>query len=143
MPNPLGLYVHLTVTGGDKALEWYKCVFGAEVKALHMAEDQHRVMFAILSMFGGHVFLSDVFPELTPDTQAPAATTPPTCTLHVDFADPNEVNAVVARAEAAGATITMKPEDVYWGDRYGRIRDPFGHVWSFGARAVEQPAPQT
>ena len=143
MPNPLGLYVHLTVTGGDKALEWYTRVFSAEVKALHMAEDQHRVMFAILSMFGGHVFLSDVFPEFEPDTQAPNATTPPTCTLHVDFEDPNEVNAVVARAAAAGAAVTMKPEDVYWGDRYGRIRDPFGHVWSFGARGQGQPANAT
>lgn len=138
MANPLGLYVHLSVTGGDKALAWYKDVFGAEVKALHMAEDQHRVLFAILSVFGNHVFVSDVFPELTPDTQAPSAAIPPSCTLHVDFEDPAEVNAVVARAQAAGAAVTMRPEDVYWGDRYGRIRDPFGHVWSFGARAQHQ-----
>jgi PhnB protein len=139
MGNTLGLYMHMTVHGGDKAVAWYKLVFGAEVKALHMAEDQHRVMFAVLSVFGGHMFLSDVFPELTPDTQAPSASVAPTCTLHVDFEDPNEVNAVVARAEAAGAAVTIKPEDVYWGDRYGRIRDPFGHVWSFGARAQAQP----
>lgn len=142
MGNPLGLYVHLTVNGGDKAIAWYAAVFGAQVAALHKAEDQHRVMFAILSVFGGHFFVSDVFPELTPDTQAPSETVAPTCTLHIDFEDPNEVNAVVTRAEAAGATVTMKPEDVYWGDRYGRIRDPFGHVWSFGARAQSQ-APQT
>ena len=140
MANALGLYVHMTVAGGDKAIAWYQSVFGAEVKALHMAEDQHRVMFAVLTMFGGHVFISDVFPELVADTQAPSASVPPTCMLHVDFEDPNEVNAVVARAEAAGALVTMKPEDVYWGDRYGRIRDPFGHVWSFGARAQPQPA---
>ncbi len=139
MANPLGLYVHLTVSGGDKAIAWYCSVFGAQIKARHMAEDQHRVMFAILAMFGGHVFLSDVFPELIADTQAPSATVPPTCTLHIDLEDPNEVNAVVARAQAAGAIVTMKPEDVFWGDRYGRIRDPFGHVWSFGARAT-QPA---
>ncbi|MBL8882080.1 MAG: VOC family protein [Hyphomicrobium sp.] len=139
MANPLGLYVHLTVLGGDKAIAWYCSVFGAQIKARHMAEDQHRVMFAILAMFGGHVFLSDVFPELIADTQAPSAAVPPTCTLHIDLEDPNEVNAVVARAQAAGATVTMKPEDVFWGDRYGRIRDPFGHVWSFGARAT-QPA---
>ena len=137
MTTSFGLYVHLTVTHGDKALAWYKDVFGAEVMALHMAEDQRRVMFAILAMFGGHVFLSDSVPELTPDTQPPSPETPPTCTLHVDFEDPNAVNAVVAKAEAAGAIVTMKPEDVYWGDRYGRIRDPFGHVWSFGARAPQ------
>ena len=139
MGTSYGLDVHLTVSQGGKALSWYKEVFGAEVMALHMAEDQRRVMFAILAMFGGHVFPSDAFPELSPDTQPPSSITPPTCTLHVDFEDPNEVNAVVARAEAAGAVVTMQPEDVYWGDRYGRIRDPFGHVWSFGARAT-QPA---
>jgi len=139
MANPLGLYVHLTVSGGDKAIAWYSSVFGAQIRARHMAEDQHRVMFAILAMFGGHVFLSDVFPELIADTQAPSAAVPPTCTLHIDLEDPNEVNAVVARAQAAGATVTMMPEDVFWDDRYGRIRDPFGHVWSFGARAT-QPA---
>ena len=140
MGNQLGLYVHLTVDHGDKALIWYREVFGAEVRALHMAEDQRRVMFAILSMFGGHVFVSDVFPELTPDTAAPGPGRPPSCTLHVDLADPNEVNAIVSRAEAAGAVVTMKPEDVYWGDRYGRFSDPFGHVWSFGARAVHENA---
>ena len=143
MANPLGLYVHLTVTGGDKAIAWYTEVFGAELKARHMAEDQHRVLFAILAMFGGHVFVSDVFAELTPDTQAPSAATPPTCTLHVDLEDPAEVNAIVNRAEAAGAAVTMRPEDVYWGDRYGRIRDPVGHVWSFGARGQGQPANAT
>ena len=138
MANPLGLYVHLTVADGDKALAWYAHVFGAELKARHMAEDQKRVLFAILAMFGGHVFVSDVFAEASPDTQAPSAAIPPTCTLHVDVQDPNDVNAIVARAEAAGAVVTMRPEDVYWGDRYGRIRDPFGHVWSFGARAQPQ-----
>lgn len=111
MTTSFGLYVHLTVTHGDKALAWYKDVFGAEVMALHMAEDQRRVMFAILAMFGGHVFLSDSVPELTPDTQPPSPETPPTCTLHVDFEDPNAVNAVVAKAEAAGAVVTMKPEE--------------------------------
>jgi len=136
MSKPLGLYMHLSVDGGAKALAWYQSVFGATVKAQHMAEDQHRVLFAILEMFGGHVFLSDVFPELTPDTEAPSTARPPSCTIHVDFEDPNDVNAIVAKAEVAGAIVTMKPEDVYWGDRYGRFRDPFGHVWSFGARAL-------
>ena len=142
MANPLGIYVHLTVHEGDKAIAWYCANFGAKIEARHIAEDQRRVMFAILGMFGGHVFLSDAFPEFGPDTQPPSAAVAPASTIHVDLADPNEVNAVISRAEAAGATVTMRPEDVFWGDRYGRIRDPFGHVWSFGARASEPP-PQT
>ena len=138
MSNSLGMYVHLTVLEGEKALAWYQSVFGASVKAKHVAEDNKRVLFAILNLFGGHVFVSDSFPEHNPDTSAPGSAQTSTCTIHIDFADPNEVNRLIAAAEAAGATVTMKPEDVYWGDRYGRIRDPFGHVWSFGARAVEQ-----
>jgi len=136
MSNPLGLYMHLTVDGGEKAIAWYQSVFGAEVKAKHMAPDQKRVLFAIVGMFGGNVFVSDIFPETESDTAAPNAQRRPTSTLHVDLADPNEVNAIVSAAHAAGATVTMKPDDAQWGDRYGRIRDPFGHVWSFGARAA-------
>ena len=138
MSNPLGLYMHLTVDGGEKAIAWYQSVFGADVKAKHMAPDQKRVLFSIIGMFGGHVFISDSFPETEADTAAPGVQSRPTCTIHVDLADPNEVNAIVSAAQAAGAAVTMKPDDVFWGDRYGRIRDPFGHVWSFGARALAE-----
>ncbi|MEQ1716526.1 MAG: VOC family protein [Hyphomicrobium sp.] len=138
MADELGLYVHLTVTGGGRAVQWYEQVFEATLKAKHMAEDGERLLFAILAVFGSHVFVSDEFPESGPDTAAPGHSRPPSCTIHIDFAHPHDVNKIVARAEAAGATVTMKPEDVYWGDRYGRICDPFGHVWSFGARAVPQ-----
>jgi PhnB protein len=138
MSNALGLYVHLTVQDGEQALQWYQTNFGAALKAKHMADDKERVLFAILGMFGGHVFVSESFPEYGADTSPPSAERLPSCTVHVDFADPNEVNAVVSKAEAAGAIVTMKPEDVYWGDRYARLRDPFGHVWSFGARGQPQ-----
>jgi PhnB protein len=138
MADSLGLYVHLTVEGGTKAVAWYEQVFEASLKAKHMGEDGERLLFAILAVFGNHIFVSDNFAESGPDTMPPGKDRPASCTIHVDFADPNDVNKIVARAEAAGATVTMKPDDVYWGDRYGRIRDPFGHVWSFGARAVPQ-----
>ena len=134
MTGSLGLYVHLTVEGGERALAWYQSVFGATLKAKHMAEDKERVLFAILEVFGGHVFVSESFPECGADTCPPSAERLPSCVVHIDFADPNDVNSIVAKAEAAGAVVTMKPEDVYWGDRYARLRDPFGHVWSFGAR---------
>ena len=134
MTGSLGLYVHLTVEGSERALAWYQFVFGATLKAKHMAEDKERVLFAILEVFGGHVFVSESFPECGADTCPPSAERLPSCVVHIDFADPNDVNSLVAKAEAAGAVVTMKPEDVYWGDRYGRFRDPFGHVWSFGAR---------
>ena len=140
MSGSLGLYVHLTVDGGERAIGWYQSVFGAELKAKHLADDKERVLFAILEVFGGHVFLSESFAEYGSDTAAPGAERLPSCAIHIDFAEPNDVNSVVAKAEAAGAVVTMKPEDVYWGDRYARLRDPFGHVWSFGARG--QPATQ-
>jgi PhnB protein len=140
LTGSLGLYVHLTVEGGERAISWYQSVFGATLKAKHMADDKERVLFAILEVFGGHVFVSESFAEYGSDTAAPSSERLPSCAVHIDFIDPNDVNGIVAKAEAAGAMVTMKPGDVYWGDRYARLRDPFGHVWSFGARG--QPATQ-
>ena len=53
--------------------------------------------------------------------------------LYQGLDHPREVDAAVDRAARAGATVVMPAADQYWGDRYGQVRDPFGHVWSFGA----------
>lgn len=59
--------------------------------------------------------------------------------LNINLAKPADVDAAVNRAVAAGATVIMPVEDTFWNARYGRIRDPFGHVWAFNA-ALEAPA---
>jgi PhnB protein len=54
-------------------------------------------------------------------------------TIHINRPRPAEVDAIVARAAQAGAAVILEPQDVFWGTRYAKLRDPFGHVWAFNA----------
>jgi PhnB protein len=53
--------------------------------------------------------------------------------IHINLPKPADVNAAVERAKKAGAVVVFKPEDTFWGARYGQVRDPSGHVWAFNA----------
>ena len=90
-------------------------------------------MHANLEMFGGEVMLHDEFPEYGGDVLAPPSVGGASVAINVNLKQASEVDAIVARAEKAGAAVTMPPDDVFWGSRYARIRDPFGHVWAFNA----------
>ena len=124
-----GVTPHLTI--GDKrakeAIEFYKTAFGAtEAMPPYMADDGERIMHAHLRINGGSVMLNDDFPEYRGgDAAAPGAVT---LHLQVDDAD-----SWFDRASSAGATTTMPLADQFWGDRYGQVKDPFGHSWSIGA----------
>ena len=71
--------------------------------------------------------LADDWPAMRGGTPTPP---PAAVTLHLQVDD---ADAWFARAVAAGATATMPPEDMFWGDRYGRLQDPFGHSWAVGS----------
>ena len=123
---------YLTIRGGKAAVELYKKALGAKVRMLMEADDKKRLMHATLLINGGEVMLSDVFDEYgaaTVKAPADAKTTTVTIHLHVDDADK-----WWDRAVAAGFAITMPLADQFWGDRFGTLRDPFGHAWSIGAQ---------
>ena len=124
---------YLTVRGGLDAIALYERAFGAELLTHKIADDGKRVLHAALDVFGTMIMLSDEFPEYEPDSKAPASVGATTFTLHVGFDDPAEVDAAIAKAAAAGCTVTMPAMDAFWGMRYGRLKDPFGHAWAFGA----------
>jgi uncharacterized glyoxalase superfamily protein PhnB len=84
-----------------------------------------RIMHACLRLNGSTVMLSDEFPDH--GMVGPAALGGSPVTIHLMVHD---VDAAFARAVAAGATVTMELADQFWGDRYGSLRDPFGHHWS-------------
>jgi PhnB protein len=132
-PNPPSLQPHLCVKGGLAAIAFYEKAFGAECTFKQMAEDGQRVMHANLALFGGEVMLHDEFPEFGGPVASPHAHGGASIALNVNLPNPADVDAAMARAEAAGATIFMPPSDVFWGARYGRLTDPFGHVWAFNA----------
>lgn len=125
-----GLTPHIQI--GDRraneAVDWYKSAFGATEVRRHRAEDGVRLMHAHLHVNGASLMLHDEFPEYVDPTEADAA-----CgsglTLHLQVDD---ADAWFDRAVAAGATAIMPPQDMFWGDRYGQLRDPFGYRWSIG-----------
>lgn len=125
-----GLTPHLTITGGRaaEAIAFYKKAFGAEeAMAAMLADDGKRIMHAHLRINGGSLMLNDDFPEYRGGSASPA-TGPVTLHLQVTDAD-----AAFARAREAGATETMALADMFWGDRYGQMTDPFGQIWSIAA----------
>jgi len=123
-----GLIPHLTCDGCADAIEFYKQAFGAEELCSVPAPDGKRIMHAEILIGGQPVFLNDDFPEFCGGKkQSPKALggTPVTVHRYVDDCD-----AAIQRAQDAGATVKMPAADMFWGDRYGVVIDPFGHSWS-------------
>jgi PhnB protein len=122
------LIPHLVVSGGAKAVDFYKAALGVEV--LNVVPDPQgsgRLFHAHLTVRGADLMLCDDFPEHCGGVaRAPQGPSPVTIHLCVPSADD-----AIARAAAAGATVTMPADDMFWGDRYGKVTDPFGHEWSF------------
>ena len=132
-PNPPPIQAHICVKGGNAAIAFYEKAFGAQCTFKAMAEDGERVMHANLALFGGEIMLHDEFPEFGGDVMAPGTVGGISVAISINLPKPADVDAAVARAAAAGADITMPPSDVFWGARYARLRDPFGHIWAFNA----------
>ncbi len=125
-----GVTPHLTIKDrrGHEAIAFYKAAFGAEeAMPPHLAEDGERIMHAHLRINGGSIMLNDEFPEYG---ECGAGSTPGGVTFHLQVGDADQW---WSRALKAGATSTMPLADQFWGDRYGQIKDPFGHSWSIGA----------
>ena len=123
-----GIIAHLVVDNCTKALDFYKKAFGAE-ELCRMPAPDGRLMHAEIKIGSSTVFLADDFPEYCGGrSRNPKAlgASPVTLTQYVKSCD-----ATIARAAKAGAKVTMPSADMFWGDRYGTITDPFGHSWAF------------
>ena len=123
-----GVAPHLTIPsrGGQAAVEFYQRAFGAEVLRMTLADDGERVMHAHLRINGGSVMMHDEFPEMNGEQDIQ----PKGVVLHLQVDDADEW---WNRAIVAGAVPVYPLADQFWGDRYGQLRDPFGHSWSIGA----------
>lgn len=114
----------LVVQDASRAIDFYKAAFGAEAKHVHRTPGG-RVMHAELHIGDSIVMLSDEFPGGT--CKAPASGGSTSATIHLYLENADET---FNRSVSAGAAAIMPMMDAFWGDRYGQIRDPFGHVWS-------------
>lgn len=128
VPPGSGVIPYLTIPsrGGEGAVAFYRAAFGAEEVFRNLAEDGERLMHSRLLINGGLVFLSDEFPEYGQEAEI----TPRGVTLHLQVDDADEW---WNRALLSGAIPVMPLEDQFWGDRYGRLMDPFGHCWSIAS----------
>ena len=126
---------HLVVKGAKKAVAFYAKAFGAEEVMSMPAEDGERLMHAHLQVRGADLFLCDDFPEYCGGkSRDPLQLGATGVTLHQYVPD---ADAAIARAAEAGATVTMPAQDMFWGDRYGQVIDPFGHTWSFAHKLAQ------
>lgn len=132
---------HVIVNDGMAAIEFYRQVFGAETGDIMMEPNGKRLMHGEIVLDGHKLFLSDEFSEKEGGTCKMPQTLGGTCvriTLQTDDAD-----GVVERAVARGARVLMPVADMFWGARYGKIVDPFGHEWGINQQVKEQSVEET
>jgi uncharacterized glyoxalase superfamily protein PhnB len=134
---PEGLHTvtpHLVCDGAAAAIEFYKRAFDA-VETARLPGPGGKLIHAAIRIGDSAVMLVDEMPEhgaLGPKT---LKSTPVTLHLYVEDAD-----TFFQRATAAGATVRMPLTDMFWGDRYGQLEDPFGHRWSVATHIRDVPA---
>lgn len=118
-----GAIPYLTVNNGARALEFYQQAFGA-VEIMRMADPAGRIGHAEVKLGNFILMLSDEHPELGVVSPMTLGGSPCALMFYVE-----DVDAVVERAVAAGATIVRPVADQFYGDRSGKLKDPFGHIW--------------
>jgi uncharacterized glyoxalase superfamily protein PhnB len=129
---------HLVVRGGKQAVEFYQQAFGAELIGIDYGPDDNTVLNARLRIGNANVLLCDEFPGMegwvSPERLGGSAVA-----MHIYTED---VDVVFQRALDAGAKPVHPPMDMFWGDRYAKVTDPFGHWWSIATHIEDVPPEQ-
>jgi PhnB protein len=125
---------NLVVRNAAAAIDFYKQAFGA-VELVRMPGPNNKIMHAELRIGTSMVFVVDTMTDKAPATSTPTTFIPAYMHLYVE-----DVDATFNAAVAAGAKVDMPLEDMFWGDRYGKITDPFGQQWGM-ATHKENVAP--
>src|SRR5690349_611681 len=124
LPVPEGYHTLtpvLTIDGAAAAIDFYTRAFGARELNRAVAPDGTRVWHAELQIGDSRLMLSDEFPDMGARGPLSLGGSPASIHLYVE-----DVDGFVERAVSAGATLTMPLENQFWGDRYGKLTDPFG-----------------
>lgn len=116
---------HLVCSDAAAAIDFYKRAFNAQERFRLPGPDGKAIMHACIQIGDSPIFLVDECPQWGSLSPVSLKGTPVTIHLQVD-----NVDELYAQAVAAGGTVKMSPADMFWGDRYGVLLDPFGHQWS-------------
>jgi len=126
-PIPEGYHTltpYLAVDDASKAIEFYKDAFGAE-EFIRMPGPGGTIAHAELQIGDSKLMLSDPFPQSSVRPPSERGGTTASIFMYVE-----DVDAIFDQAQQAGAEVVSELEDMFWGDRFGTLSDPFGHVWS-------------
>lgn len=135
-PVPEGFHTltpYLAIENAAEAIEYYKKAFGAEEK-FRMDAPGGKIGHAELAIGDSIVMVSDPFPQASSKSPKELGGTTAGAFMYVE-----DVDAVFKQAVDAGATVTMEVADQFWGDRFGTLTDPFGHVWSIATHVEDVP----
>ena len=135
-PIPEGYHTvtpYLAVEDATEAIEYYTKAFGAKER-VRMETPDGKVGHAELEVGDSLVMLSDPFPQASTKPPNELGGTSVSVFMYVE-----DVDAVVKQAVDAGATVTMEIADQFWGDRFGSVKDPFGHLWSIATHVEDVP----
>lgn len=128
-PIPDGYHTvtpYLAINGAAKAIQFYKKAFGAtEIEVCDSPEG--KIMHAVLKIGNSYIMLSDESPECDSGVSSPDSLKGVTSSIFLYVPD---ADAAFKQAVEAGAKVKMPLEDMFWGDRFGQLQDPFGHMWS-------------
>jgi uncharacterized glyoxalase superfamily protein PhnB len=127
---------NLVIKDASKAIDWYKQVLGAQ-ELYRMPGPDGRLMHAEIKIGNSVIMVTDEMPEMGGKGPHSLGGTPVSMMIYCDDAD-----AVFNRAVGAGATVRTPLEDGFWGDRWGMVIDPFGHVWGMATRKKNLSIPE-
>jgi PhnB protein len=124
---------YLCVDDAAATIEYYTKAFGAK-EVVRMDGPDGAIAHAELEVGDSRIMLSDAMPQFATKSPKELGGTSASIMMYVE-----DVDAVVKTAVDAGATISMEVSDQFWGDRFGTIKDPFGHVWSIATHVEDVP----
>ena len=127
---------NLVIKGASKAIDWYKEALGAQ-ELYRMPGPDGRLMHAEIKIGDSVIMLTDEMPEMGGKGPVTLGGTPVSLMIYCKDCD-----ALFNRAVSAGASVRMPLEDAFWGDRWGMVTDPFGHVWSVATRKKNLSVPE-
>lgn len=126
----------LAVNGAARAIEFYIRAFGA-TEVMRIPGELDRIAHAKIRIGDSFLFVSDEDPRVPNSCRAPEALKGTSAALYLYTPD---VDAAFERATAAGAKVCVPPTDMFWGDRYCQLQDPFGHYWAIATHQAERSA---
>jgi PhnB protein len=135
-PVPPGYHTatpYLVVRGGSRAIDFYKKAFGAKER-FRFSRDNGKIAHGEIEIGDSYVMLADEAPEAGSRSPETVGGTPVSVFLYVE-----DVDAVFGKAVAAGAKPSLPPQNMFWGDRFAKVSDPFGHDWLIATHVEDVP----